>query len=118
MEKKYKTLKPYKTPYSNPITLVKGEIVRLGKEETEEKWRGWIWAENDSNKGWIPRQIVAFSEDKRSGCLLENYSAKELTINADEQIMILRSLNGWSWVQNITTHEEGWIPDEIIGQSE
>ncbi|QEL03877.1 hypothetical protein FKG96_24615 [Olivibacter sp. LS-1] len=37
MEKKYKTLKPYKTPYSNPITLVKGEIVRLGKEETEEK---------------------------------------------------------------------------------
>lgn len=112
--RKYRICKSYVSPYANPINLIKGNVVRLGHEETDERWKGWIWAENDLNKGWIPKQIIEFSDDKQSGKILNDYSAKELNISENEYVLIRQSLNGWSWVQNLSTLEEGWIPDEII----
>lgn len=98
----------------NPIELEVGDVVVLGKEEKEEKWKGWIWAESNTNKGWIPIQIVEFSEDRTKGIIKEKYSAKELDVQVQEEIVKIRSLNGWSWVKRISNNEEGWIPDEII----
>ena len=112
--KTYKILKDYKTPYRNPIILNAGDIVKLGEEEKEEKWKGWIWIENLTNKGWAPIQILDISSDKKTGKVLEYYSAKELDVEQGNTIEKIKSLNGWTWSKNIQSNEEGWIPDEII----
>jgi hypothetical protein len=112
--KTYKIIKDYKTQYENLIVLNVGEKVSLGEEEKEEKWKGWIWAESTTNKGWVPMQILEISDDKKTGTVLEFYSAKELNVEKDDQIEKVKSLNGWTWSRNIKTENEGWIPDEII----
>ncbi|WP_166920352.1 SH3 domain-containing protein [Flavobacterium poyangense] len=110
----FKILKSYKTQYENPIVLHSGEIVNLGEEEKEEKWKGWIWAESKTNKGWIPIRILKISDDKKTGKVLEYYSAKELDVEQGDHIEKIKPLNGWTWSRNIKNNAEGWIPDEII----
>lgn len=105
--------KPYKTKYLNPIELNKGDIVTIGKEEKEEKWKGWIWVESKTNKGWAPIQIIEFIHDKK-GIIKEKYNARELSIKAGEEVVKIKSLNGWTWVKKADSDEEGWIPDETI----
>lgn len=112
--KTYKILKEFRTQHKNPIVLNVGEKVNLGEEEKEEKWKGWIWAESKTNKGWIPLQIIKISDDKRTGILLEFYSAKEMDVDKGDLIKKIKSLNGWTWSRNLKTENEGWIPDEII----
>lgn len=112
--KTYKILKDYKIQYENPIVLNVGEKVNLGEEEKEEKWKGWIWAESKISKGWIPIQILEISDDKKTGTILEFYSAKELNVEKGDFIEKIKSLNGWTWSRNLKTKNEGWIPDEII----
>ncbi len=110
----HKITKPYRTKYLNPIQLCIGEEVVLGEAEQEEKWKGWIWAESKTNKGWIPIQIIEFTDAQTKGIIKEAYSAKELNVQAGDTIVKIKSLNGWTWSKNIQTQEEGWIPDEII----
>lgn len=107
-------IKAYKTQYENPIILISGEKVKLGREETEEKWKGWIWAESKTNKGWIPVQIIEFADDRKTGTINEDYSAKELDVEPGDEVIKIKSLNGWSWSKNTRSQEEGWIPDEVI----
>jgi hypothetical protein len=56
--KTFKIIKNYKAQYNNPIVLSIGDKVKLGEEEKNEKWRGWIWGQSNTNKGWIPFQIL------------------------------------------------------------
>lgn len=115
MTEVFKILETYKTQYENPITLDKGEIIKLGEEETEEKWKGWIWADNGINGGWVPIQILEISVDNKEAKVLEYYTAKELDVDKDDEILKIKSLNGWTWARKIISNDEGWIPDEIIG---
>lgn len=110
-----KIIAPYTIQYTNPITLRAGDTVTLGEEEQEEKWKGWIWAESADNKGWIPIQVVEIAEDRATGKVIEYYTAKELGVEAGDEVEPERSLNGWSWCKNLRTGDEGWIPDEVIG---
>ncbi|OBP45068.1 hypothetical protein AWR42_00325 [Riemerella anatipestifer] len=110
-----KILEDYKTKYENPMVLNIGEKVKLGQEEKEEKWKGWIWAESATNQGWVPIQILALGEDNKTATILEFYSSKELNVKKGDLVEKIKSLNGWTWVKNLKTGNEGWIPDEIIG---
>ncbi len=104
--------KSYKTKYTNPILLKEGDVVILGAEEKEVKWQGWIWATFENISGWIPKQIVKnISADK--GIVTDNYSARELDVEAGDSVFIIKELNGWYWVRHLRTNEEGWIPKEI-----
>lgn len=103
----------YKAVYTNPIVLNKGDKVTLGREEESEKWKGWIWAETDDNKGWIPKQIVD-SAGESKGIITAFYTAKELNAEAGDEVEIIKELNGWAWVKNISSHSEGWLPLEIL----
>ena len=107
----YKIKKDYQSKYKDPITLSAGDIVTLGEEEKEEKWKGWIWAEHESKSGWIPLQIVDIMPDLQ-GKIMENYSAKELDVKKGDIVVSIKEMNGWIWVMN-EGNEEGWIPMEI-----
>ena len=108
----YKVKKEYQSHYKDPITLSIGDIVILGEEEKEEKWKGWIWAEHNSQSGWIPLQIVEVMPESK-GKIKENYSAKELDVKKGEVVVSIKEMNGWLWVMN-EKNEEGWIPAENV----
>jgi hypothetical protein len=116
--KKCKVLKGYKTKYTNPIKVKMGDLVLLGKEEAEEKWKGWIWAETLDQKGWIPMQNVSIALNKKQGIILEDYSAQELTVIRSSFVYKIHSLNGWSWCKYAASGEEGWLPNEILREIE
>ncbi|MDV2686430.1 hypothetical protein RYX56_18840 [Alkalihalophilus lindianensis] len=48
------------------------------------------------------------------GLILEDYIAKELEVNVDEQLIKFKELNGWIWVKRLTNSEEGWVPKENV----
>ncbi|MCC8148296.1 hypothetical protein [Akkermansia sp.] len=50
------------------------------------------------------------------GSVLEDYSARELVVDRGEDIVKIKTLNGWTWVRRTNDGEEGWIPDEAIGE--
>lgn len=115
--KTFKTIASHRTEYEHPIKLEKGESVTLGERAPEENWKDWIWAENDrGHGGWVPVQLIDYSEDGRRGTVLEDYSARELNVDAGEEIVRIRTLNGWTWVRRTSDREEGWIPNETIGE--
>ncbi|MBC6112887.1 SH3 domain-containing protein [Pedobacter fastidiosus] len=111
----FKILIAYKRQYENPIILNVGDVVDLGEEEKEDKWLGWIWAEFKNNQGWIPIQILEIANDRKTGRVLEYYSANELDVGQGDVIEKIKSVDGWSWSRKIINNEEGWIPDEVIG---
>ncbi|HAY35333.1 MAG TPA: hypothetical protein PK536_12875 [Ignavibacteria bacterium] len=106
--------KSYRTQYHKPLILETGDEVIFGEEEKEEKWKGWIWAESEKGKGWAPVQIFEFSPDRTIGKVLENYTAQELDADVGDEVIIKKSLNGWSWAENLRSKKEGWIPDEVF----
>ncbi|MBK8984451.1 MAG: hypothetical protein IPM38_19555 [Ignavibacteria bacterium] len=112
---KFVVIKSYRTKFPEPLILEAGDEVVLGEEEKEEKWKGWIRAESEKGKGWMPVQILEISQDKTRGKVLENYTAQELDADEGDELIIIKSLNGWSWAENISANKEGWIPDENIG---
>jgi hypothetical protein len=113
--KKYTILQDYKTQYTNPIVLQIGDTVITGREEQSEKWKGWIWAETKTHKGWVPKQILKISPDSKTAEVIEDYTAKELDVVKGDIIEKIRPLNGWTWCKNTKSNHEGWIPDEVIG---
>ncbi|MCL9804135.1 SH3 domain-containing protein [Flavobacterium amniphilum] len=114
---KLKVIQSYQEQYLNPIILNVGDKVVLGNEETEENWKGWVWAEIKNNSGWIPMQIVEFSFDRKSGIIKKDYSAQELTVIVNDIVILIESLNGWLWVKSCQTNKEGWFPSECVDLS-
>lgn len=111
----FKTIASHRTEYEHPIKLEKGESVTLGERAPEENWKDWIWAENSKGTGgWVPVQLIDFPGDGTRGTVLEDYSARELDVDPGEEILKIRTLNGWTWVRRTSDREEGWIPNETI----
>mgnify|MGYP006184660607 CR=1 FL=1 len=68
--------------------ILEAEVI---EEETEEKWKGWIWADNGINGGWVPIEILEISEDNKKAKVLEYYTAKELNVDKDDEILKIKS---------------------------
>ncbi|MFD1019577.1 SH3 domain-containing protein [Thalassobacillus hwangdonensis] len=104
----------YRTNYPNPITLTKGQSVIVGeKYEGEEDWDHWIfcYTVDESSGGWVQEQLIERSGG--TGTILEDYTAKELNVDAGDRVLQLKELNGWYWVRHAANSEEGWIPKEV-----
>lgn len=108
----YRIKEDYTTDITIPIILNIGDIVKLGEEAKEEQWKGWIYATKDGIEGYVPMQIIEFLEDKKYGKIKEDYTAKEINVKSGDEVIKIKSLNGWAWVRK--TNEEGWIPEEVM----
>ena len=108
----YIVIEKYETEYPNPIMLTIGEKVIIGKEHEVTESENWIYCTkmDNSNAGWVPKQII----DYKSGRMLRNYSARELTVEEGAILEGIEELNGWLLSKNKSTGEIGWIPMENI----
>ena len=106
---KYVVIERHKTNYSDPIELKKGEKVKVGRKfEEDPEWDGWVWCILESGEErWVPEQYLSVTGNE--GIITKYYSAKELSIPENEEILVLDILNGWAWSQT-SSGEYGWIP--------
>lgn len=111
----YLVTKTHKSNYPNPIRLSRGQCVLVGEMyQGDEGWDNWIYCRTigENLSGWVPAQIIA--NKGKLGLILENYTAKELDVNDGDKLLKIKELNGWYWVKNLGTFEEGWVPKNNV----
>lgn len=109
--KMYLVLKQHLSEYPEPITFLKGAPLVVGeKYEGAEGWNDWFFCETPGQKGgWVPAQVIERRDDG-SACAGEDYTARELNVDAGCRVAGSRVLNGWVWCEVIGASETGWVP--------
>jgi len=101
-----KVISDYKSPYTEPLKIRKGEILQIGNKESE--WSGWVWCMNKTGKErWVPRNYIDIQGN--TGIMLQDYDATELNVSNGEELKIEKEESGWIWVSN-NEGKQGWVP--------
>lgn len=105
-------IKPYTAAYPDPIAIQAGEKLILFERESE--WPEWVWCQAQNGKeGWVPAAYICKQGAEFTAAY--DYDAKELSVNANETVEILREESGWVWSRN-DAGAEGWVPLDYIGR--
>ncbi len=94
--------------YPDPIAFEAGEAIVL--TDRNELWDGHLfhWARAaDGREGWVPDGITRAVGERQIA--REDYSARELTCRAGENLTGLKTTHGWAWCRN-ESGETGWVP--------
>jgi hypothetical protein len=100
----------YAAQYPDPITVRAGDRVAVGRGDPE--FPGWRWCTGpDGRTGWVPEQLLR--ADGSEASMLEDYTARELTLPVGADVVVQRSVAGWAWV---TTQDgrSGWVPQTCL----
>ena len=107
---KARVQRKYEAQYRDPIQVKAGESVEVEREDDE--YPGWLWCRaGDGRQGWMPLELL--SGQRPIAIALEDYSAKELTVQLGDELEIQRVRHGWALVRN-AQGELGWIPQSHI----
>ena len=107
-----KVIKNHKSDFHVPLIAKMGELVE--GEERETEFEGWLWCKNSSGlQGWVPKAYLEPASEAGQFQFLQDYNARELTIDAGQEVMVLDEESGWAWVRT-PLGEEGWIPLENL----
>lgn len=107
----YIVIESFKSNYPNPIIVKKDMKVLVGDiYNGEENWENWRYCSTFDNEsqGWVPEQLLVTENDY--GILLEDYTAKELSVEKGEIVKGIKELNGWIWCIRLLDKDEGWLP--------
>ncbi len=107
---------------NNPIVLAPEDIVMpvTSRKEENPDWQGWVWCRAGDREGWVPEQILEFHAGS-SGArvrVTRHYTAKELDVNEGDVVTVIEMLNGWAWVKNVRSQEQGWVPLQNLVQQD
>ncbi|KUZ94120.1 ligand-binding protein SH3 [Burkholderia ubonensis] len=107
----YVVTMPHRSEYPNPIRLNKGDPFVIGeKDQGPEGWDNWFFCTAPGQAGgWVPLQVIERLADG-TGRALEDYTARELDVDAGETLIGLRTLNGWVWCERRSCDDAGWVP--------
>jgi len=100
----------YRSPYSDPLVLTKGERLAIG--EKESPWPGWVWCmDGEGKSGWVPEAYVR----RRGGActMRRDYDATELSVEVGEELIAGEEESGWVWCTN-REGQCGWVPRENV----
>jgi len=104
----------YDVQYPNPITIAAGGRVIVGHED--KHWPGWRWCKAaDGRESWVPVELLSHVKEGEEAAVLEDYSARELSIQAGEEVLVEQARHGWLLVRN-ARGERGWVPANRIEQ--
>jgi hypothetical protein len=102
-----RVVRDYRSQYPNPIRFEQGEIVTLGRRDSE--WPAFVWTiASDGNAGWAPFDWLKPLDNDRAEALRE-YSAQELDVAVGDEVTLLHELGGWWWCER-TDGRSGWVP--------
>ncbi len=103
---KARVTRDYRTQYHDPVTIAVGDSVSLGARDSE--WPRFVWGTDPGGRsGWIPDDVL--DRDNGQARCTEDYSARELDVDATETVHLLRETGGWWWCEN-ARGQQGWVP--------
>lgn len=104
--RKCRVIEEYKSPYTDPLIMNKGEIVSIKEKDCE--WSGWIWCTNTMGESrWVPENFLEIKGDKAE--INRDYNATELSVKIGEELIIYEEEAEWYWVTN-QQGRKGWVP--------
>jgi hypothetical protein len=107
-------IKAHQRSYDDPITLVSGERVELGKRELWNDQYLWIWCTNAAGKsGWVPDSYLDIRAENQQATARRDYDAIELTVHEGDRLTLFEATHGWVWVRN-AQRAAGWVPVDHI----
>ena len=103
---------PHTSNYPNPISFSKGDVLKLGRFDTE--FSGWVRVfTSDGNEGWAPIDYVDTVNSRNTGVAKCDYNAFELNTQSNEILTVLLELN--EWFLAINSHGlKGWVPIQTV----
>lgn len=101
----------HRSEYPDPIVLKQGDALIVGERyDGSEGWDDWYFCSTSAHAGgWVPAQVIARQADG-SGHATEDYTARELDVDAGDVLVGGRVLNGWVWCRRDSPAGEGWVP--------
>jgi len=108
----YRVVASYRSPYTEPLVLQKGE--RMTWERRECEWPGWTWCTTEGGESrWVPENWL---EKDGEYCVLQrDYTATELNVEKGETVTVSFMESSWGWVTN-ESGESGWVPLEYLSR--
>ena len=105
----FRVITPYLSTSIDPIRLHRGDRVMVGRDyDGNPEWNNWTWCVNlNGQQGWVPRDLLKISG--AHGEALEDYNARELSVDRNDAVEVLKIINGWAWARD-TRGETGWVP--------
>lgn len=102
---KARVVTEYQARYTDPIEVAAGESVDVGEEDKE--FPGWKWCRaSDERAGWVPVELI--STQGKETTVLEDYSARELSVKGGEEVTIEDARHGWLLVRNAQGNAVGF----------
>jgi hypothetical protein len=96
----------YEVQYPDPLRVIAGDTVSVGREDPE--FPGWKWCKaHDCREGWVPVELL--SNEGNDAVVLQDYSSRELAVQPEELVVVEEARHNWLLVRN-TRGERGWIP--------
>lgn len=106
----YRVVADYRAAYPDPIVMKAGERLQVG--ERDEDNPDWVWCTGSSGKaGWVP--VLYVRQDGDTSLALRDYSAAELSVEAGEELTVLREEAGWVLARD-QRGQLGWVPLENV----
>jgi hypothetical protein len=105
--KLYRAVKPWTPIHPDPLTLKKGDIVWVQREDNE--YIGFAWCDFRGRSGWVPFDKIGLIDDVR-GTMKADYTSRELTLCLGDEVRGSTIVSGWLWAERVGTGEEGWVP--------
>ena len=102
-----RVIREYTPQYPNPLSVLAGESVSVGREDDE--FPGWKWCRAaNGSEGWIPVKLLSDASATETAVLCD-YSSRELAVQPGEEVTVEDSRQEWLLVRS-TRGERGWIP--------
>ncbi len=101
--------------FPDPIVVGKGEVLQLSGKT--DNWDGhqWLWAKaSDGREGWIPDDLP--NQRKNVTTAAFDYSASELDVEPDDQVVVHSKSHGWAWCTD-NAGRQGWLPRKVLKPS-
>jgi uncharacterized protein YraI len=112
-ERKCRVVRDYQAQFSDPISVEAHEPFAVS--ERSEPWEDnpewmWVWCTDQRGKsGWVPKNIIQMEADGKTGTTQAAYNARELTVNAGQELIVEQEESGWFWCRD-QQGEHGWVP--------
>ena len=105
-----RVVREYTAQYADPITVRAGDRVLVGADDPG--FPGWRWCTGpDGRTGWVPEQ--ALQREGPEAVMLQDYTAREVSVQAGAEVVLHHTINGWAWV-SAPDGRAGWIPQPCV----
>jgi hypothetical protein len=95
----------------NPLSLIQGQVIRLGAPDPE--WSGWIWVTADDGRGSHVPEDICQSAGEGVAVILRDFQARDLSVQSGDEVASLSEINGWHWCRR-EDGTEGWLPAYLL----